>query len=235
MTKTAEATEGRATGKPSRSPLVERAYREIKQCILVNVFKPNRRILEQDLAQRLGMSRTPVREAVIRLEKEGLVEVMPRRGMRILPVSPDDMREIHDVLACLEARAAQRLAERHPSAAEIAPLTEALDAMIAGLDADDLTAWAAADDRFHRLLLELCGNKRLAAMALTVFDQAHRARTITLHMRPAPHRSNEDRRAVLDAILAGDGRRAHDLHFQHRHGAMLLLTEILKRHNLREL
>lgn len=189
MTRTAEATEGRATGKPSRSPLVEHAYREIKRCILGNVFKPNRRILEQDLAQRLGMNRTPVREAVIRLEKEVLVEVMPRRGMRILPVSPDDMREIHDVLACLEARAAQRLAERHPSAAEIAPPTEALDAMIAGLDADDLTAWAAADDR----------------------------------------------RAVLDAILAGDGRRAHDLHFQHRHDAMPRLTEILKRHNPREL
>lgn len=235
MTKTAEATGDKAAGKPSGSPLVERAYQEIKQRILGNVFKPNQQILEQGLAQRLGMSRTPVREAVIRLEKEGLVEVMPRRGMRILPVSPDDMREIYDVLACLEARAAQRLAERHPSAAEIAPLTEALDAMIAGLDADDLNAWAAADDRFHRLLLELCGNKRLAAMALTVFDQAHRARMITLHMRPAPHRSNDDHRAVLDAILAGDGRRAHDLHLQHRHSAMLLLTEILKRHNLREL
>ena len=224
--------EPRKTKGPS---LVDRAYREIKRRILDNFYKANLQVLEQDLALQLGMSRTPVREAVIRLEKEGLVEVLPRRGVRVLPISPDDMREIYEVLNCLEAQAAQRLAERKPSRTDVAPLIEAVEDMERSLDAGDLDAWANADDRFHRGLLELSGNKRLAAMALTVFDQAHRVRMTTLRMRPPPQQSNEDHRALLDAILAGDGPRAHQVHYQHRHRAMLMLLEILERYDLQEL
>lgn len=233
---------GTTTSEPKKTPakgpgssLVDRAYREIKQRILDNFYKPNLQVLEQDLALQLGMSRTPVREAVIRLENEGLVEILPRRGMRVLPISPEDMREIYDVLNCLEALAAQRLAERKPSREELSPLIEAQDDMVRSLDAGDLDAWAKADDRFHRQLLDLAGNKRLAAMALTVFDQAHRVRMTTLRMRPPPHQSNEDHRALLDAVLAGDGPRAHEVHYQHRHRAMLMLIEILKRYDLQEL
>ena len=73
--------------KPRRS-LVDQAYREIKQRLMGNLYPPNLQILEQDLAVQLGMSRTPVREALIRLEREGLVEIIPRRGMRVVPISP---------------------------------------------------------------------------------------------------------------------------------------------------
>lgn len=221
--------------KSNRPSLVDQAYGRIKKRILGNRYQPNLRVLEQDLASDLGMSRTPVREALIRLEQEGLVEVLPRRGMRVLPISPGDMREIYEVLTSLESAAAERLAERRPGEKEIAPLIEAVEQMDVALEERKLEAWADADERFHRGLLELAGNRRLTAMALTVFDQVHRARMVTLHMRPLPLRSNEDHRALVQAILKGDGESARRIHREHRKTAMNLLTEILAQHDLSEL
>lgn len=223
-----------AAGKRRRSR-VELAYAEIKRRILGSVYPPNAQALEQDLAADLGMSRTPVREALIRLEKEGLVEILPRHGMRVVPIALDDLREIYEVLTCLEAHAAARLAARRPSAAEVRPLAEAVEAMEAALLVPDLDAWAAADARFHGLLLELAGNRRMVALAATVADQAHRARMATLRLRPLPTRSNEDHRAVLAAIRAGDAETAGAVHRRHREAAMEMLTGILRAHALTRL
>lgn len=221
--------------KAQRPSLVDRAYAEIKRRILDNTYTPNLQVYEQELALQLGMSRTPVREALIRLEREGLVQIVPRRGMRVVPVSPSDMRDIYEVITCLEAQAAGRLAARKPSRDEVQVLIDDVEAMDRALAKKDLEAWAAADADFHAHLLELCGNRRLAQVAGAIADQAHRARMVTLHMRPLPLRSNEDHRAVIEAILAGDARRAHDVHEQHRRNAMELLTEILQRYNLSQL
>ena len=89
-----------------RLPQTQRAYREIRRRILDNDMPPNAQYLEQELADALGMSRTPVREALIRLSDERLVEVRPRHGARVLPVSVDDMREIYELMTELEALAA---------------------------------------------------------------------------------------------------------------------------------
>src|SRR5664279_1680646 len=82
--------------------LVEQAYRAIRQPIVDNVYPPGYRALELEFADDLKISRTPVREALQRLQAEGLVEIIPRHGARVLPVSPDDMREIYQVLIALE-------------------------------------------------------------------------------------------------------------------------------------
>src|SRR6476620_1425981 len=101
------------TEEPSRKPsLVDDAYRALKEAIRENVFPPGYQGSEQEIASRLGMSRTPVHEAVIRLQEEGLVRVMTRRGVLVCTVSPDDMREIYDVIIALEAMAAELLAGR---------------------------------------------------------------------------------------------------------------------------
>ena len=218
--------------KGQKASRTELAYAEVKRRIMGNIYPPGLQVLEQELAAQLGMSRTPVREALIRLEKEGLVEITPRRGMRVVPVAPDDMAEIYDVLTCLEARAAERLAASKPTRAEIQPMIRTVDEMDEALERHDLDAWAAADERFHRLLLQMSGNSRLANMAFMVFDQAHRARMVTLRMRPMPHRSSEDHRRVLDAILAGDAEAAYAAHYKHRQDAMKLLIDILERYKL---
>ena len=83
--------EQEAASGPSR---VANAYDAIKEAILSNVFAPGHQGSEQEIALRLGMSRTPVHEALIRLQEEGLVRVLPKRGVIVCPLTPDDMREI---------------------------------------------------------------------------------------------------------------------------------------------
>ncbi len=149
-----------AQAQPSLS-LVDAAYEQVRRRILDNVWPPGHQALEQEVALALGMSRTPVREALMRLRNEGLVEVVPRHGMRVLPVSAADMREIYEILTALECMAAELLAARQPTKAQLAPLVNATKAMDRALKSGDLDAWAAADELFHAQLVELAGNRQL--------------------------------------------------------------------------
>lgn len=215
--------------------LVELAYERVKQRILDNQYYPGYQALENEVAEDLGMSRTPVREALIRLKHEGLVELIPRRGLRVVPVLADDMKEIYDVLTSLESMAAELLAKRKPDAATLEPMKEATRDMEVALKNDDLDAWATADEKFHRALIELCGNRRLANMANTVRDQGHRARMVTLRLREKPSASVDEHEQVLRAIENGDWETARDVHYQHRRRASEELTEILEKYRLPQL
>ena len=210
----------------------QRATDALRALIFSGELPPGSDHLEAELAERLGLSRTPVREALTKLEGQGLVSIRPRRGARIVGLSPEDMDDIYMVLTALEAAAAGRAAERNLSEEELAPLQEAIDAMDAALAREDLVAWAAADDAFHGALVAASGNARMEEAAQLYADQVRRARMITLRLRPLPTRSNNDHRAVLAAIEAGDARAASGLHERHRNGARLLLTDLLKAHQL---
>lgn len=212
--------------------MAETAYRHIRQRILDNVWAPGHQALEQALALELGMSRTPVREACIRLANEGLVEVVPRHGMRVLPISPSDMREIYEILTSLESMAAELVAQRRPAAAELAPLERASRDMEKALKRDDLDAWAEADERFHRHLVEMCGNAKLAGIVFNYWDRAHRARMVTLRLRPRPVNSTREHLAIVQAIRRGDAASAGALFRAHRQRASQELTELLQRHRM---
>lgn len=219
---------------PNRLSSAERAYRALKTLILGNELPAGSQLLEQEAAERLGMSRTPVREAMIRLEKDGMVEVRPRHGMRVLPVSPDDMREIYQVLTALESAAAEIVARRGATPAEIAGLRAAVAAMEAALDGDDLEGWADADKRFHRLLVALTGNERLQQMVSQLDEQAHRARVVTLRLRPKPINSIRDHARLVAAIARRDAESAHRIHHDHRTRAGEMLVGLLDRLGLKQ-
>ena len=218
-----------------RGSRVDDAYRLIRSRILDNVYPPGHQALEQSLATELGISRTPVREALIRLEKEGLVAVIPRHGMRVLPVSPTDMKEIYEILTALEGMAAELLAKRRPSDAELAPLERASRDMARALRAGDLEAWAEADARFHRQLIDLAGNRLLAEAVLHFWDRAHRVRRLTLRLRPKPVDSTREHLALVERIRAGDPRGAHEVNRAHRERASRELLAILERYRLQHL
>ena len=221
--------------KPSLSPRVDKAYEAIKERILDNTWPPGFQAFEPQVADALDMSRTPVREALLRLENEGLVRMIPRRGMYVVPLSPDDMRDIYDVLAALESMAAELLARRIPSEQELSPMENSLEEMDAALAKNDLTAWAKADATFHHTLLDLCRNNRLATMAFTVWDQAHRARMISLKLRPLPVDSTNEHRAVLNAIRSGNWEEAKRIQYEHRRRGKELVLNALKRFGLPQL
>ncbi len=231
---TAKAGRAAAEGR-QRLSQSERAYQELKRRILDNEMPAGFQALEQELAELLGMSRTPVREALIRLAKEGIVEVRPRHGMRILPISVADMREIYEILTGLESTAAEIVAERGLDHDSLGTLRRAVEDMDSALADDDLRAWAEADERFHNLLVEFSGNERLRAWVNTCRDQAHRARMATLRLRPKPVDSNKDHAAVVDAIERQDGEAARRLHHQHRRRAGAMLVELLELHGITQL
>jgi len=210
--------------------LVTQAYAELKRRILDREYPAGHQATEPDVAADLGMSRTPVREALIRLAQEGLVEVVPRRGMRVVPLSPADMQEIYEVLTALESEAAGLAARPRPDPRRFDAMATAVDDMAAALADRDLLAWAAADERFHRALLELSGNRRLIALAVTMWDQVHRARLATVRLRPLPYRSNTEHRALLAALRRGDAERARDVHRRHRRRTARMLISLLKQH-----
>ncbi len=217
-----------AATKPANS-MVEEAYRLMRSKILDNLWAPGHRALEQSLAQELGMSRTPVREALIRLQKEGLVEVMPRHGMRVLPVSPDDMRDIYELLTAIEPMAAEMVARKNLPERDLKPLIDASRSMAMALKADDLDAWAAADERYHRLLIALAGNRLMMDTVQALWDRAHRARMVTLRLRPIPENSTKEHIAIVDAIRAGDAPAAARLYRAHRERGSRELLALLEK------
>jgi DNA-binding GntR family transcriptional regulator len=219
----------------SRLPASERAYRQLKQLILDNEIAAGSQMLEQEAAARLGMSRTPVREAMVRLEQEGMIELRPRHGMRVLPISPEALAEIYEILTALEGMAAELAALKGAQSAQLAALQQAVDDMEMALAADDLTGWSQADARFHRLLVELAGNQRLAALVEQVSDQAHRARLTTLRLRPKPVGSNRDHAALVQAIRDRDPARARAIHEQHRRQAAEMLVGLVRQLGLKQL
>ncbi|WP_322095962.1 GntR family transcriptional regulator [Pelagibius litoralis] len=225
-------TAGRGNPRLSQS---ERAYQDLKKRILDNEMPAGFQALEQELAELLGMSRTPVREALIRLADEGIVEIRPRHGMRILPISVADMREIYEILTGLESTAAEIVATRGVNQQQLAALHAAVSDMDIALAEDDLPGWAGADERFHNLLVEFSGNERLRTWVNTCRDQAHRARMATLRLRPKPVDSNKDHAAVVEAIEKRDAEAARRIHHQHRVRAGAMLVEILELHGITQL
>jgi DNA-binding GntR family transcriptional regulator len=209
---------------PARLSQTHRAYLEIRRRVLNNDMLPNTQYLERELAAALKMSRTPVREALMRLGEERLVEVRPRHGVRVLPVSVRDVQEIYALLAELEAMAARMLAKCGLSREELARLEQAVAGMEAALARDDLIAWAAHDEIFHGLLAELSGSSRLTHFAGMLRGQVHRARMQTLRLRPKPTGSNRDH--IVEAIRQRDGAAAAAILRRHRQQARAILLDL---------
>lgn len=219
----------------TKEPFADKAYRELRARILDNSMPSGEQYTEEELAAMLQMSRTPTREAMLRLAGEGLVEVRPRHGMRVKPVSLVDMREIYEVLTALESTAAALAAARTDQGASIRNLRIAISDMDTALERDDLKAWAEADARFHTLLVDAAGNSRLSDLVQTYVGQSHRVRMLTLRLRPKPSMSNRDHEAVVDAVEAHDAKRAREIHYAHREQSGRMLAELLQSHGLTQL
>lgn len=207
---------------------VDEAYDRLKSEIRNNKMPPGFQATEPEIALRLGMSRTPIREALIRLDAEGLVELKPRHGARVLPISAADMREVYGLLISIEPDAAADLTALGLPDGALEPLERAMRGMERALDEGDLDGWAAADDRFHLAMLELSGNARRENFVKQLFDQVHRARIVTLRLRKPPVQSTEEHREILEHIKAGDvekARRAFRAHRERTAGELMAILE----------
>ena len=143
-----------------RTLLRDAAYEAIRREIVEGRLEPGERLRDHDLAGRLGLSRTPVREALGRLEEEGLVETRPQSYTRVAPLSRRDVREAFPVVAVLHGLATE-LAVPALLPRELTHLREVNAAFGAALDRGDVEAALAADDEFHGIFLTAASNAEL--------------------------------------------------------------------------
>jgi DNA-binding GntR family transcriptional regulator len=226
-----------ADAGPQRQKSTDRVYAALRRKVIDSELAPGSQILEQELAIALGVSRTPLREALVRLENEGLLEIIPRHGVRIIPMSVADMKEIYQVLVSLESAAAAALASQPPPAAALDALDAIYDRMDAHLKAGDVTAWALEDERFHLKIIELAGNRRLREIVSNCWDQAHRARMFSLRMQthPQPLQSMKEHRQIISALRKHDAAKAESLLRSHRERGLARQIEIIERYRFTQL
>jgi DNA-binding GntR family transcriptional regulator len=220
--------------KPS---LVDDAYAAMKEAIRESHFAPGYQASAQEIALRLGMSRTPVHEASLKLQEEGLLRIVPKRGIVICSLAPDDIREIYDVIIALEGRAAELVAlrpeaERQAAAEALADSTTRMEAAHAS---GDLSAWGRADEAFHSQLIEHARNSRILRMVQTINDQMHRVRMLTLKLRPDRPASVSDHRHIVEAIGRGDAAAAREAAAAHRRRSQQEIVPLLEGFGLRHL
>ncbi len=184
-------------------PLRDRVRDEIRQRIIDGDYPPGARIVERDLADELGVSRVPVREAFRILEAEGFVAVVPRRGVIVRQLSEADVAELFDVREALEVLACRRAAER-AGQADLTRLERILGQVRKAVQASDARAAGAANEAFHDQIIALARNKLLAAMLEPLQGRLHWL--FRQHDNPAELYGQHLQ--LFEAIASGDPDRA---------------------------
>ncbi|TCK26068.1 GntR family transcriptional regulator [Pseudonocardia endophytica] len=153
----------------------ERAYALTKERVLSGELAAGRLLSEGEVAEQLGMSRTPVREAFLRLEAEELLSLIPKRGAVVVPVPPGEADDVLDAREAIETAAVRRLV-RTPAAvpAAVAELRAALDEQREHALPDDMDAFARADEAFHRAIVAAGGNALTGRFYRTLADRQRR-------------------------------------------------------------
>ncbi len=181
-----------------------RAYNHLESAILTGRLKPRERLVEKALAERLGMSRTPIREALRRLEERGMVRILPHRGAVVSDISPSDVENIYAVRSYLEVFAA-RLAAQRISRAGLTWVAgmEAVHAKLAG--GRDVRSLMLTNDRFHDAIYGATENPCLVELIQQLRRQVHVVRFNAWALPERIARSLAEHRRMVEALEAGDG------------------------------
>jgi GntR family transcriptional regulator, rspAB operon transcriptional repressor len=192
----------------ARRDNVEQVFRRVREAILDGKLAPGAVMSQVALADELGVSRTPLREALRMLQSEGLVHAEPNRRVRVAAASARDLEELYVTRVTLEAEAI-RLAVPRMTAEHIAHL-EGFNAEMAHFaEVKDYRRWVVPHQAFHRALTAPAG-ERLTALLARLFDHAERYRRMHIGHGPSAW-ATKDHRAILDACKRGDRERAGHL------------------------
>ncbi len=169
-------------------PLRDVVFNTLRQAILRGELAPGERLMEIQLADRLGVSRTPIREAIRKLELEGLVLMIPRKGAEVARISEKSLRDVLEVRRSLEELATE-LACQRMSEEQIGELEKARDAFAAAVAAGDIMEMAECDEKFHDVIFDGTGNARLVQILNNLREQMYRYRLEYI--------KDEDKRQIL--------------------------------------
>lgn len=197
-------------GEERRLSRVETAYRKIKARILSNEYPASFQILEPQLAEKLGVSRTPVREALIRLEADKLIELIPRRGMKVVGMTPTCISEAYSVLATLELKA---LVTIEPGTAE--RIRSAAIGMQESVEQSNLGAWYEHYNELRDSLVSDCQNNELRALTVSLRERLMRAEKLSLELRSDLAEFTERCQPFSGELVAGNFESATQLYAEH--------------------
>lgn len=184
-------------------PLRDVVFQTLRQAILRGELKPGERLMEIHLAQKLGVSRTPVREAIRKLELEGLVLMIPRKGAVVAEITVSDLEDVLEVRLALEELAVKHACRRitQEQLEEIGRLAEEFRITLNG---DDVGACAQADMRFHEAIYEATGNNRLVQILNNLREQMYRYRIEYLKDRQSHGQLIREHGEILRALQERD-------------------------------
>ena len=200
----------------NHKPLREMVYEELKMQILKGSIIPGTRMMEVELAEEMGVSRTPIREAIRKLEKEGLVTIEPRRGAYASMISTEDMVEILEVRQDLEGLAAYFAADRMTKN-QMEELKQVSNRYNEAVKEGNMEAMIKHDTRFHHIIVESCRNKILVQMIEQLQELVLRFRYIYYDNFKRAENMPEEHEAIVAAIAEGDAdkaRAAADIHIE---------------------
>lgn len=192
---------------PVRETVSAAAYRQLREAILQGQIPMGGRINELELAGAWSVSRTPIRDALRRLEAEGLVQSVPGRGVIVPVLSLTDIDELYELREVLEARAARRAAER-ANAEYHSRLNDLIRALGAALKDDDVDRMTTIDEDIHTAVAAMAGNVRLERAIETVRAQVHHVRLRSFRARGRAAKSLREMAKLVAAMRRRDATRA---------------------------
>ncbi len=211
-----------------RRRLVDDATQTLRNAILDGRLAAGARLKQTDLADQLAISRTPIREALVRLEQEGLVELLPGGGVRVAVLALDEAVELYDLREVLDGLAA-RLAARRRTAAALARLDRALGRMARCLARGDANQWFPAHVAFHEEIFRAAGNRRLQALSAVVRLSIRHFHPLLLRTEHRLEDADREHRAIFAAIEAQDAEGAERLARAHIAGARDIVRRVMQR------
>lgn len=195
-------------------PLRELVFEHIKHAIITGELKPGERLMEVQLAEKLGVSRTPVREAIRKLELEGLVVMVPRKGAFVSDVSLKDIIDVFEVRETLEGLASYLAAERITKE-EIENLNEILNKTKENVEKGDSRGIIECDVKFHDAVFNASRNEKLIQIMANLQEHIHRFRIIYVNMAERANKLVEEHGELLQAIKTGNAQKAKKLAIKH--------------------
>ncbi|WKX71434.1 GntR family transcriptional regulator [Streptomyces sp. XD-27] len=192
-----------ASAPAKQPPAAERVYAHVKQGVLDRSYEGGTLLTEGDLAEAVGVSRTPVREALLRLEVEGLIKLYPKKGALVLPVSAQEIADVVETRLLVEEHAARKAVPAPPSL--LARLEELLERQEREAAAGDLAAVAVSDRCFHAEIVRHAGNQILSRLYDQLRDRQLRMGVAVMHAHPDRIAKNiAEHGEILRALRGGD-------------------------------
>lgn len=214
----------------SYKPLREVVSEALREAIVRGDLKPGERLMEIQLADELGVSRTPVREAIRRLEMEGFLVMVPRRGTYVADLSIKDISEVFEIRTSLDVLAAGIAVERITEE-ELEELERLLVQISEYIDMGDMEKVVEADGQFHDVLYRACRNDRLVGIINNLREQFTRFRAVSINYPGRLKNTLEEHRRLVEAIAARDAETAQRYAREHLENAeQTLLNDFNDRH-----